>query len=270
MESLARQELAGLDGTNESLKRRLVLEERLSKIQDEKKKAGLVKENPLVGLDGKQESGADMVKDEIAADELRVRLANKRFADETRAQIAKKAFAKEELDHLANVADRVEVARVAMGAFGTATEDAMAALVSGSGGAGEAFKRAILNALGAVAAQKGAYYGAEALAALGEGFLTGDPSRFTAAAELSAASLGFYALAGAAGGLGAGSGSGGGSGGGNSASYQSSASQSQGPLVVQFTGSRIIDASNPQSQDEFVAMIQKLGVNRQIIFTGGG
>ena len=216
-------------------------------------------------FDGKTTSG---VHEGIESDIERVRSANKKFADELRLTFKSKEKP-EFLKHLDEVQDKLEVARVGMEAFGRATQDAMQALVSGSGGAGEAFKRAILNALGAVAAKKGAYYGAEALAALGEGFLTGDPSRFTAAAELGAASLGFYALAGVAGGIA----SGGGGGSSSSSAFSSSATSSQnaGPVTVVFTGKNmLIDASDPKTQDEFLVMIQKLAGNRQVNFAGTG
>jgi hypothetical protein len=127
-------------------------------------------------------------------------------------------------------------------AFGDAITASMEALVSGSGSAGKMFLSSMTNAIKGVAAAKGKLFAGEALGALGAGFL-GHPGAFAAAAKYGAAAALMFALAGAAGGIGV---SGGGGGGGGSTQQASASTQSAlagvgaGSMTVVFKGRRML------------------------------
>lgn len=153
-------------------------------------------------------------------------------------------------------------------AFGDAIGNAFDAMVTGSTSVGKAFLQSIGGAVRGVAALKGKLFAGEALAALGEGFL-GNPAAFLAAAKYGLAAAAMFALAGAAGGIGQGGGGGGAStpAAATASSQQQLAGVGQGNLTVYIKGKKVVfDASDPDDQDGFVAMIKKIAGNRQVDF----
>jgi hypothetical protein len=294
MESLARRELAGMEHTNATLGRRLVLEARLKGILDEKKKAGLVPDGDTSTIEGKDLSPGDQINRDINAEVgtpgeqiARIRKEFQGFKVDL-ANVPHQSF----LDRLASGLGGADVgvkalrlsindlgesfANITGGAlagFSQGVGESMAALITHSGNAGDAFKKSVGRALASASTIEGQHWAAKSLAALGEGIFTGDPSKFAAAAEFAAASAAFFAVAGVAGGIGGGGGGVGGGSQSSNAQFQSSLNGvNQGPLTVVWPGTSksSIDPANPADQDAIIQMIQKLAGNRQVNFTFAG
>lgn len=144
--------------------------------------------------------------------------------------------------------------------FGDAITEAFAALASGSISAGQAFKRAMLGALSAVAKGFAEFYLKQALAK----FALRD---FAAAAKLTAAAMGLFALAGALGGAGGGGGGGGGSGGAGSGpgSNDVDGAAKQDMYVIVEGG--FLDMNDPRQAESFRRAFEQ-ATGRRIIVLG--
>jgi hypothetical protein len=294
MESLARRELAGMERTNATLHRRLILEERLKTILDEKHKAGVSAIDPNSALETKDLSPGDALNRDFAAQLGTAEQRLNQIRDDFKgfkvdlATLPHQSFLDKLATDLGGVNSNLKQAKLsvddlgesfanitvgALSGFTQGVGESMAALITHSGNAGDAFKKSVGRALSAAAASEGKYWGAKSLAALGEGIFTADPSKFVAAAEFAAASAAFYAVSGIAGG--AGGGGGGGAGGGSYSSntqFQNGlGGVGQGTLTVVWPGTSksSIDPSDPMDQDAIVEMIKKIAGNRQVQFTFG-
>lgn len=149
-------------------------------------------------------------------------------------------------------------------AWGSAAED----IGSGALSVGQAIAKSARFAVAASASAKGNETLLDAGKAFGLG-LGGDFKQFAAAAKLFAVGTGYKLLAGVLGG-GGGAGSSSGGGGGLSASgfsQSAKATENLGTVTVVLNGKRaVIDAADPDDQDGFIAMIQKIAGNRQVNF----
>lgn len=177
------------------------------------------------------------------------------------------------IDAIKEIRDSLDGAVDSMHDFGSAAEEAMYALVTHSGKAGEAFKGSILRTITASAFKEGTYWAAKSLAALGEGLLFGPlaPGAFAAAGQYAAASAAFFSIAGGASALNGSGGSGGGSLSSSGFDQSQRATENLGSITVVMKGRQmVIDSKDPDSQDEFVAMIQKIAGNRQVTFVTEG
>lgn len=166
----------------------------------------------------------------------------------------------------------VDVTRGAISDFGSAMEQSFAAIITGSGDAGKAFKDAMVNAIAGVARAKGMAELAEAFAALGLGFI-GHPGAFKSAALHTKSAALWLALAGTASAMGGGGG-GGASGGGSRSGYDSAVSESQetegasrGDATVIIEGG-ILDMNDPKQEEALRHAIENLS-DRRIIFKHG-
>ena len=236
MESLARRELAGLDNTNASLLRRLVLEDRIAKIADEKKKAGLSTGDKhftdvLEANQPKGPVGVDMLGNPIETAGQRLAQIQRDFKN-FRVDLsmaphlgffdALRTALGEHADGVLDAQGRWkslsdQIAGTVAGPlkqFGEATAMAFGAMLAGSKTAGQAFKQAMLSALASVAKAEGDYFVARALGGSAKG-IGGNPLGFLEASKYLLAAAAMYAVAGAASSAGS---SGGGGGGGSSGS----------------------------------------------------
>lgn len=293
MESLALRELAGLDNTNASLARRLVLEDRLAKIRDEKKKAGVVTVNPIAALESAP--GVDPVKAEIAADQHGATVDTTKTIQGIGQSAKKGTLVDESLVPHAGFMDTLnkgweehrqkvlegqeayrgfgeELATIAAGPLAQFAENtmvAMGAMIVGSKSAGVAFKAAMLGALSSVAKIEGDWMVGKAIAASAKAW-GGNPFGTIEGTQWMLGAAAMYAVSGAAGAMASGGGGGGGGGGGAGATAQNSSNtlaSDKGSMTVVLNGTRmVIDSSDPRSQDDFMAMLKKLAGNRQIDF----
>lgn len=285
MESLARRELAGLDNTNASLHRRLVLEDRLAKIVEEKKKAGLAPEGQhltdvLEANQPKGPTGVDVLGNPIqTAGERLAQITHdfKNFKVDLSTvphlgflDALDSAFERNN-KHLMDASGHVDQLANSLGEivagplqqFGEASAMAFGAMIMGSQSAGAMFRNAMLSAISAVAKHKGDFFAAE----IPEALAIHD---YWAAGRHLAAATAMYAVAGAAGAASTGGGGGGGGSGQSPYGTLSNSNQSQGAVTVVLTGkSSLFDLTDPQTQDEFSAMLAKLSGNRQINYTVG-
>lgn len=140
--------------------------------------------------------------------------------------------------------------------FGGAIEDSMAAWVSGSKSAGQAFKESMLGAIAAVARSQGQFYLAKAMGAFGEGFL-GNPAAFVSAAKFTAAAALMFAVAGGIGGLGhKGGGAGGGSAGATAQANKLSETKGDATLIIE--GGGMLDMNDPRTEASFIKAMESL------------
>jgi hypothetical protein len=288
MESLARRELAGIDNTSEGLRRRLILEDRLAKIIEEKKKAGVSTEKPLDFLGAKPPSGKGMIDDVFKADIgtandmlLKIREQVKGFKVDMGA-IPRLTFADQLVTSIDNVQKSLAAGRTAtqrlgdaladvvrgpVSAFGAGISAAMAGFVTGSQTAGAAFRQSMGNALASIAKMEGDYFAARALGGFAKA-LGGNPLGLAEASQYGLAAAAMYAVSGLAAGAASGRGSGmGGSSASSNAAQANLQGAWQGSLTVVLNGKRaIIDAGSAADQDGFIAMLRKIAGNRQIDF----
>lgn len=162
-------------------------------------------------------------------------------------------------DATSNFSDTMsQLAAGGVGGFSRAFGAAMAGMITGSKSAAKGFESAMGSAIAAVAEKKGEFYAAESLAAWAK-VAGGNFAAVGEALKWMAAAAAMFAIAGAGGGIGAGGG-----GGGSASTAQQQASQTlnnvgQSTLTISFAGGRsIIDLNNPDDQDAFAQMLQKL------------
>jgi len=154
--------------------------------------------------------------------------------------------------------------RVLVG-FGDAVEGAFQAFAEGSVSAGEAFKNAMLGALGAVARGFGEFFLAQATGEIAKAI--GNPltagQHLAAAAKYTAAATAMFALSGALKGAGA---AGGGAAGGAVAAT-SELETGRGEVTVYIEGG-LLDVTDPRQQDAFARMLENIS-GRRVIVRGG-
>lgn len=291
----AKLELRALNETNASLDRRLEVEKRIADIHAAQKKLGVdtrtntERLNDTIG--GGSLSGADMVHQGLSADEGIV--AAGLSLEKIRTQFLHFKIDASKLPHLA-FTDALETAlsrtgdrfRDATGnlremsavlgdivagplvGFGEATASAFGAMIAGSKTAGQAFKQAMLSALGSVAKAEGDYMVARAFGGAAKG-IGGNPLGFVEQAQWLLGAAAMYTVAGAASALASSVGGGGGGAGGvaSSLAQAGAATQAQGTVTVHLKGSKfLLDANDPDSQDSFIEMVKKVAGNRNVDF----
>jgi hypothetical protein len=144
--------------------------------------------------------------------------------------------------------------------FGDAISNAFAAFATGSATAGQAFKRAMLGALAAVAKGFAEFYLKQALAKLAL-------RDFAAAAKLTAAAIGLFALAGALGGFASGGGGGGGGGAGDSPRGDVDGTAKQDSYLIIEGG--FLDMNDPRQEESLRKALEQLS-GRRVIVMGDG
>lgn len=151
-----------------------------------------------------------------------------------------------------------------LSAFSMAVEDGFRLWVEGSISAGQAFEKAMLAAIGSVAAAMGDYYRNEAVGAIGRA-IGGEVSAWAEAAKYMLAATGFYALAGSM--RGAGGGGGGISGAAQAQRDIDDFSGSRGEATIIIEGG-LLDMSDPRQQDALARALSNLS-DRRITIIGG-
>lgn len=146
--------------------------------------------------------------------------------------------------------------------FGESTAAAFGAMIVGSQTAGDAFRRAMLTAVASVAKVEGDFFVARALGGAAKG-VGGNPLGFAEQAKYLLAAAAMYAVAGGASALATGGGGGSGS---SPYGNLSTSNQNQGPITLVLNGkTSLFDLGDPKTLDEFQALLEKLGNNRQVI-----
>lgn len=184
----------------------------------------------------------------------------------TRAgRIFQEAGATDAEDQLKTLGDSIdELVEGPLLSFADASAAAFEAMISGSKNAGQAFKAAVGAAIKAAAQSEGLFWGKKAIAALGEGLLTGKPNAFAAAAKYALASTGFLALAGAGGAMSMG-GAGGSGGGSTEPGGSLRPAVGAGAINVTLKGSRyVLDPRNSDDLDAFKSVLETLAAGREI------
>lgn len=153
-----------------------------------------------------------------------------------------------------------------MQGFGSAIEDAFAALVDGSKTAGQAFAGAMLGAVSQVASGMGQFALGKAALAMGEG-LMGDPRGFAAAARYAGAATIFFGLAGALRGAGNRAG-GGGAGRADARRDRNALEGARGEATLVIEGG-ILDMNQPHQERAMARALSQLSGRRVKVKTRG-
>lgn len=154
--------------------------------------------------------------------------------------------------------------------FGIASKEAFGQAIAGAILFGQGFGEALRQGIARAAAAKGAFYAAESLGALAQGFL-GNPGAFAAAAKYAAASAAMFTLAGALGGGGGSRGAvaGGGGGGVGGAQDRGLASfEDRGAATIIINGG-LLDMNDPRQADALAQALEELTGRRVFVQTGG-